>query len=178
MGWIGSDPNRGDLAPMKPVFDWLGERYGEGVVLRAIGRRPLEMETKLNLEFVPWTLETSRGELQKFDIGIMPLEDNDWNRGKCGFKLIQYMAVGAAAVASPVGVNQEIVQHNETGFLAETTEDWQERLASLIEDERLRAQMGQSARHRVETCYSVEAVLPSLIDVLQCGAADKGEESC
>jgi glycosyltransferase involved in cell wall biosynthesis len=177
IGWIGSDPNRGDLASMKPVFDWLGQRYGQEVVLRAIGRRSLEMETKLNLEFVPWTLETSRRELRKFDIGIMPLESNDWNRGKCGFKLIQYMAVGSTTVASPVGVNQEIIQHEETGYLAETTGDWRGRLVSLIEDESLRAQLGRSARERVGRCYSVKAVLPSLADVLYCGAAVSGEEN-
>jgi glycosyltransferase involved in cell wall biosynthesis len=171
IGWIGSDPNRGDLASMKPVFDWLGQRYGGGVVLRTIGRRPLVMETMLDLEFVPWTLETSRGELQEFDIGIMPLEDNDWNQGKCGFKLIQYMAVGTAAVASPVGVNREIVQDKETGYLAQATEEWTHSLASLVEDRTLRLQMGCSSRERVERCYSLKAVLPTLTDVLRRGAS-------
>jgi glycosyltransferase involved in cell wall biosynthesis len=177
IGWIGSDPNRGDLASMKPVFDWLADRYGEGVALRTIGRRPLEMETKLNLEFVPWTLETSRWELQKFDIGIMPLEDTDWNRGKCGFKLIQYLAVGAAAMASPVGVNQEIVRDKEAGYLALDTAEWQNRMASLIEDRELRLRMGRSGRERVERCYSLKAVVPWLMDVLQRGAAASAKES-
>jgi glycosyltransferase involved in cell wall biosynthesis len=176
IGWIGSDPNRGDLAPMKPVFDWLGQRYGEGVVLRAIGRRPLEMETTLTLEFVPWTLESSRGELRKFDIGIMPLEDNDWNRGKCGFKLIQYLAVGAAAVASPVGVNLEIVRDRETGYLALETEEWKDRLTSLIEDRALRLRMGRSGREHVERCYSLRSALPLLINVLKNPASTNEKE--
>ncbi|GAB4546805.1 MAG: glycosyltransferase family 4 protein [Anaerolineae bacterium] len=171
IGWIGSDPNRGDLAAMKPVFDWLGEHYNGEVALRAIGRRPLEMETRLTLEFIPWMLETYLGELQKFDIGIMPLEDTDWNRGKCGFKLIQYMAVGAATVASPVGVNQAIIQDKKTGYLAKTTEEWKDKLASLISDAPLRLEMGRLGRGRVERCYSVEVILPLLIDVLECGAA-------
>jgi glycosyltransferase involved in cell wall biosynthesis len=176
IGWIGSDPNRGDLAPMKPVFDWLGERFGDGVALRTVGRRPLEMDTKLNLEHAPWSLETSREELQKFDIGIMPLEDTDWNRGKCGFKLIQYLAVGAAAVASPVGVNPEIVRDGETGYLARETEEWKARLTSLIEDGALRLGMGRSGRVRVERCYSLRAILPSLIDVLKYADSANEEE--
>jgi len=171
IGWIGSDPNRGDLAPMQPVFDWLGERYGERVVLRTVGRRPLEMETRLRLEFVSWTLESSRAELQQFDIGIMPLEDTEWNRGKCGLKLIQYMAVGTAAVASPVGVNQQIVEDGKTGYLAVTVEEWQLRLARLVEDEALRLQMGCAARARIEQHYSVKAVLPLLAEVLEHGAS-------
>jgi glycosyltransferase involved in cell wall biosynthesis len=173
IGWIGSDPNRGDLAPMKPVFDWLGKRYGMEAILRIVSDRPLEMEIRLRKEFVPWTLSSSRAELQQFDIGIMPLEDTEWNRSKCGFKLIQYMAVGAAAVASPVGVNQRIVINAKTGYLATTVSEWQQRLASLIEDIQVRVQMGHAARKRVEQHYSVKAVLPLLVDTLQHGASSQ-----
>jgi glycosyltransferase involved in cell wall biosynthesis len=174
IGWIGSDPNRGDMAPMRPVFDWLGERYGERVVLRVVSNHPLEMDARLRIEFVPWTLEDSRPALQQFDIGIMPLEDTEWNRGKCGFKLIQYMAVGAVPVASPVGVNPEILRDGETGYLTQRAEEWQDRLARLIEDEALRLRMGQAARQRVEGHYSVKAVLPTLMEVLERGAASQG----
>jgi glycosyltransferase involved in cell wall biosynthesis len=171
IGWIGSDPNRGDLSPMQQVLDWLGERYGERAVLRIVSDRPLEMETRLRNEFVPWALASSRAELQQFDIGIMPLEDSEWNRSKSGFKLIQYMAVGAAAVASPVGVNQEIVIDAKTGYLATTVSEWQQRLASLIDDTQVRVQMGHAARKHVEQHYSVEAVLPLLVDAAQRAAS-------
>jgi len=171
IGWIGLNPNRGDLAPMRPVFDWLGEQYGERVILRIVSSQPLKMETRLRLEFVPWTLEDSRVALQQFDIGIMPLEDTEWNRGKCGLKLIQYMAVGAAPVASPVGVNQEIVQDGKTGYLALTTAEWKDRLARLIEDETLRLRMGYAGRERVKQYYSVRAALPLLANALRHGAA-------
>jgi glycosyltransferase involved in cell wall biosynthesis len=170
IGWIGSDPNRGDLSPMRQVFDWLGERYGERAVLRIVSDRPLAMETRLRQEFIPWTLASSRAELQQFDIGIMPLEDSEWNRSKCGFKLIQYMAVGAAAVASPVGVNQEIVINTKTGHLARTVNEWRQRLASLIDDTQARVQMGHAARKHVEQRYSVEAVLPLMVDTVQRAA--------
>jgi glycosyltransferase involved in cell wall biosynthesis len=167
IGWIGYDPNWGDLTPLKPVFDWLGDRYGQQLVLRTVGCRPLEMETSLCTEFVPWMLEGSLSALQDFDIGIMPLKDTDWNQGKCGFKLIQYMAVGVAAVASPVGVNQDIVRDGETGYLATATGEWRERLVRLIEDEALRLSIGNAARRRVEKCFSVKAVLPLLVTVLE-----------
>jgi glycosyltransferase involved in cell wall biosynthesis len=170
VGWIGSDPNRGDLAPMHPVFDWLGERYGGRVVFRTVGRCPLVMDTALDLEFVPWTLEGSLSALQEFDIGVMPLEDSEWSRGKCGFKLIQYMAVGAATVASPVGVNQDIVRDGDTGYLAADTGEWQRRLACLIENEALRRSMGRAARLRVERLYSTTALLPRLTEVLECAS--------
>jgi glycosyltransferase involved in cell wall biosynthesis len=173
IGWIGSDPNRGDLASMRPVFDWLGEHCKERAVLRIVSDCPLGMETGLRQEFVPWTLASSRAELRQFDIGIMPLDDNEWNRGKCGFKLIQYMAVGAATVASPVGVNQEIVIDGETGYLAATAHEWQQRLASLIEDNQVRVQMGHAARKRVEQHYSVRAVLPLMVDAVRIGASSQ-----
>jgi glycosyltransferase involved in cell wall biosynthesis len=170
LGWIGMDPNRGDLAPMPAVFDWLGERYGSRVVLRIVSGEPLEMETRLPVEFVPWSLGGSREELQRFDVGIMPLDDNAWNRAKCGFKLIQYLSVGAPAVASPVGVNSKIVRDGVTGYLAKDSEAWCDRLARTIDDRESRIEMGRAGRARVERRYSVEAVLPTLCDVLVEGA--------
>lgn len=171
IGWIGSDPNCGEFVAMQPILEWLYGRYGDHVTIRIVSSQPLEIETAMNLEFVPWTLTESKAELQKLDIGIMPLEDTEWNRGKCGIKLIEYMAVAAAAVASPVGANRQIVTDGETGFLAATTEEWKNRLAQLIDDQSLRLRMGQLGRERVEQHYSVKAVLPLLIDALQAGAA-------
>ncbi len=171
IGWIGSNPNRGDLTPLKPVFDWLAQRYKNKIALRIVSDRPLQMETSLTIEFVPWTLNGSLAALQQFDIGIMPLDDTLWNRGKCGFKLIEYMAVGAAAVASPVGVNVEIVEDGRTGFLAAAVGEWQERLTYLIEHDSVRLEMGRLAAERVEERYSVTAVLPELIHTLQQAAA-------
>jgi glycosyltransferase involved in cell wall biosynthesis len=171
IGWIGMDANRGDLAPLRETFDWLGEHYGSRVVLRVVSDEPLRMETRLPVEFVPWTLESSRRELQQFDIGIMPLDDTEWNRAKCGFKLIQYLAVAAPAVASPVGVNSEIVQEGHTGYLATSTEKWCQSLQRLIDDRAARVEMGRAGRAWIKRRYSVEAVLPTLCDVLVRGAA-------
>lgn len=171
VGWTGTDPNRGDFARMRPVLDWLGTQYGEHVALRTMGRRGLEMETRVRQEFVPWSLTSSLAELQQFDIGIMPLQDTEWNRGKCGFKLVEYMAVGAAAVASLVGANREIVRHGETGYLAATVEEWCLYLGRLIEDEALRERVGREGRRRVEQVYSVQSVLPVLMKALATAAS-------
>ena len=171
LGWIGIDPNRGDLALLKPVFDWLAEQKAGSIVLRTVGKRPFEMDTMLEVEFVPWTLETSLSMLQTFDIGLMPLEDTPWNRGKCGFKLIEYLAVGIPAVASPVGVNTEIIKDGETGFLAKHISDWQLHLTRLIEDQQLRRHMGQVGRQHIEEHYSLDAVLPRLIEILESSGA-------
>ena len=167
IGWIGSDPNRGDLEQLKPVMDWLGNKFNGKVVFHIIGSRPLDFNSKLRVEFIPWKLESARNALQKIDIGLMPLDDTPWNRGKCGLKLIQYMAVGAATVASPVGVNEEIILDGQSGFFATTTEDWREKLARLIEDDDLRIHMGKIGRKRVEQLFSIKTVLPQLIEVLK-----------
>ncbi len=125
------------------------------------------MKTSLPTEFIQWTLADSLSALQKFDIGIMPLDDTAWNQGKCGFKLIQYMAVAAAAVASPVGVNSEIVQHGDNGYLAAGAEDWQTYLSQLIEGGEQRQVMGKQARQRIEQQYSINSVLPTLAQLLR-----------
>jgi glycosyltransferase involved in cell wall biosynthesis len=171
IGWIGTDPNRGDLDPMQPIFNWLGDRYPESIVLRTVGRRPLEMKTSINIEFVRWTLKGSLSALQAFDIGIMPLDDTPWNRGKCGLKLIEYLAVGIPAVASPVGVNAEIIRDGETGFLAQNPNEWRVHLARLISDQSIRARLGQAGRQHVEAHYSIPAILPRFIAALESAAA-------
>jgi len=128
------------------------------------------MKTRLPVEFLNWTLEGSRKELQQFDVGIMPLKDTEWNQAKCGFKLIQYAAVGAPAVASPVGVNSEIVQEGRTGYLAVSTDEWCGGLQRLIGDPISRAEMGRAGRAWIEQRYSIAAVLPTLCNVLEQAA--------
>jgi glycosyltransferase involved in cell wall biosynthesis len=91
------------------------------------------------------------------DIGIMPLADNEWSKGKCGFKLIQYGALGIPSVTSPVGVNTDIIQDGVNGYLASTDEEWVEKLSLLIKNEDLRKQLGKAGRKTVEDQYSVEA---------------------
>ena len=118
------------------------------------------------VEYIPWTIEAGRAALQQFDIGLMPLADTEWNRGKCAFKLVQYLAAEAPAVASPVGANTDVVLDGQTGFLASNEEEWIKALSTLIQDKDLRSQMGQRGRQHVIDHYSVEAVMPLLIEVI------------
>lgn len=166
LGWIGSDPNRGDFEGMEPLLDWIGNNYPGRVTFQIIAARTLAVTTSLPIEWCPWSLSSSRQALQQIDIGIMPLPDTEWNRGKCGFKLIQYMAVGAPVVAAPVGANKQIIVHGESGFLADSIEMWQNYLSQLIENEEMRFHMGKSARDRVVAHYSVDAVSRQLQQVL------------
>jgi glycosyltransferase involved in cell wall biosynthesis len=122
----------------------------------------------LPFRLIPWDESTAIREIAQFDIGIMPLEKNDpWNLYKCGLKLIEYMAVGIPAVASPVGVNSEIVQDGHDGLLADTSEQWLHCLRLLADDVNLRNRIGKAARETVERRYSVQAVLPDLVRVLE-----------
>jgi glycosyltransferase involved in cell wall biosynthesis len=95
--------------------------------------------------------------LQDFDIGIMPLPNNQWTKGKCGFKGLQYMALEIPCIMSPVGVNAEIIMDGENGFLADAAEEWIEKISSLIESESLRQAMGKAGRKTVQKRYSKQA---------------------
>jgi glycosyltransferase involved in cell wall biosynthesis len=108
-------------------------------------------------EFIRWNKETEIEDLARINIGIMPLMDDAWSEGKCGFKLIQYMALGIPAVASPVGVNKKIVDHGINGYLCQTEEEWTERLAELLNDEQKRIEFGKRGREKIVKEYSIAA---------------------
>jgi glycosyltransferase involved in cell wall biosynthesis len=120
----------------------------------------------LPVEHVAWSLETEAAKLARFDVGVMPLPDKPWERGQCGYKLIQYMGSSLAVVASPVGADREIVVPGETGFLAETDADWVSSLSRLYREPELRHRMGIAGRRRAEEHYSLEATAPKLIDLM------------
>ena len=107
---------------------------------------------------------------RQFDVGIMPLHDTPWERGKCAYKLLQVMAAGKPVIASPVGANRQVVRHGVNGFLADTTEEWAEALRQLA-DPALRQRMGAEARKTVEEQYSTAVVTPRLAAILQQGRA-------
>ena len=114
-----------------------------------------------------WILGREIGYLQEADIGLMPLDDTPRARGKCAFKALQYMAVGTPVVVSPVGMNAEVVEDGVTGFLADTPEEWRDRLGRLIADPDLRERMGRAARERVRARYSHAVYYPVLKDTLE-----------
>lgn len=109
------------------------------------------------MEFVKWNGSTEQDDLLRMNIGIMPLADNEWTRGKCGFKALQYLALGIPAVVSSVGVNTEIIEQGINGFVCESEADWLKYLLDLINNAQLRSEMGKKAREKVVNDYSVKS---------------------
>jgi glycosyltransferase involved in cell wall biosynthesis len=129
----------------------------------ALGKDLVEIPGQL----ISWSEETEVEELNRFDVGIMPLPDTPWERGKCGFKLIQYMACGLPVIASPVGVNKEIVEHGVNGFFARDTEEWIRYLETLKENSDLCNKMGTAGRNKVESEYSLHKMAPRLVNLMK-----------
>lgn len=166
VGWIGQRSTAAFLLPYKKLFAQLVD---EGVArFAAIGIDASTMG--LIMESIPWHEESEVTDISSFDIGIMPLSDGPFERGKCGYKLIQYMAYGLPVVASPVGVNCEIVEHGVNGFLAETPEEWDIALRILLSDSELRKRMGRAGREKVERQYSLQVTGPRLATLLKAVA--------
>ena len=164
IGWIGSPSTAKYLQTIAPA---LAEVCAGGLSrVRLIGSGPLELHD-VPVEVLPWDESTEVSNMQQFDVGIMPLPDQAWERGKCGFKLIQYMACGLPVVASPVGVNTEIVEHGQNGFLASTIDEWVEAMRTLMLDTKLRQRMGQAGRRKVEEDYCVQATGPRLTELIK-----------
>jgi glycosyltransferase involved in cell wall biosynthesis len=160
VGWIGSPSTAGYLREVSVALAPL--QAAGRIRCVAVGARADQV---LGTPFlaVEWHEETEVAELQRFDIGIMPLRDDPWARGKCGYKLIQYMACGLPVVASPVGVNTHLVTAGENGFLASTPDQWAEAVDSLAADAELRSRMGQEGRRRVEESYCLQVQSQRLV---------------
>ena len=120
---------------------------------------------------IPWAEGKEIAVLQEFDVGLMPLPDNEWTRYKCGLKLIQYMALGVPGIASPVGVNVDIVRHGETGYLPQSASEWVDCMGRLLDEPTLRQRIGQAGRERVAARYSLDQAAPKLIRTLERAAA-------
>ena len=168
IGWIGSPSTWAEyMQPMLPLL--LSTAEEEGARLLAVGAGQGAAGHPL-LSSHPWTEETETSLIRRMDIGIMPLSDTPWSRGKCGYKLIQYMACGLPVIASPVGVNAQIVEDGVNGFLAATPAEWQAALRRLLHDPDLRRRMGQAGRRRIETDYSLQVWGPRLTAMLRDAA--------
>lgn len=153
IGWTGSITTIQHFEYATPVLRRLKEKYGDKIVFKVIGDRNYSHKG-LGIQGMPWNKENEIKELSTFDIGIMPLPDDNWSKGKCGLKGLQYMALEIATVMSPVGVNCEIIQDGVNGFLAGKEEEWVEKLSLLIDDKQLRERMGKEARKTVKERYS------------------------
>ncbi|MFM7682850.1 MAG: glycosyltransferase, partial [Bacteroidota bacterium] len=119
-----------------------------------IGGTPISVETKFPLHFIKWSLETEVESLKKIDVGIMPLVDDLESRGKAGFKLLQYMGLGIASIASPLTINTEIVDHNRNSFLANDINEWRSILIEILSNKVELLKIGEEARKTVEKNFS------------------------
>jgi glycosyltransferase involved in cell wall biosynthesis len=164
IGWIGQPSTAKYLVQLAPLLKKIIDKHA--VLVIAIGPKPEQLQ-HLPVEVRPWAENTEVAEIQQFDIGIMPLADTVWERGKCGYKLIQYMACGKPVVASPVGVNKLIVRHGMNGFLARTDSEWFDALDALCQDAALRKSMGDKGRKLMEQNYSLQITAPKLADLLR-----------
>ena len=166
IGWIGSPSTWQFVRPILPLLSELCR--DRGVRFLAVGAGfAAEADRFDGMTLEPWSEASEIASVQAMDIGIMPLPDAPWARGKCGYKLIQYMACGLPVVASPVGVNSEIVADGTNGFLASGLDQWRSALLQLIDDGDLRQRMGQEGRARVIADYSLQAHAPRLVEIMR-----------
>jgi glycosyltransferase involved in cell wall biosynthesis len=152
IGWTGSHTTNRYLDMIVPVLQRLEKEYD--FEFRVISNQSPELPLR-SFTFRPWRKDTEIPDLLTFHIGLMPLEDEPWAKGKCAFKALQYMALGIPAVVSPVGCNTEVVDHGVNGYLCTTEEEWYQSLAQLLQNPELRAKLGHAARQKIVGHYSV-----------------------
>ncbi len=154
IGWTGSHSTLPYLQEIMPALQEL-ETHVDFCFLVIADKDP-RLPLK-NYQFIQWNRDSEIEDLKRMDIGVMPLPDNPWTQGKCGFKLIQYLALEIPAVASPVGVNNKVLQHSVSGYFAQNDDEWVTYLKRLLLDAPLRKKLGQQGRKHIETHYSLES---------------------
>jgi glycosyltransferase involved in cell wall biosynthesis len=165
IGWIGTPFTTKYLYEVKDVFMELSKKYD--IILRLVGAKKDFKIDGVNYEIKEWKLDAELKWLSTFNIGIMPLSDDMWTKGKGGYKLLQYMSMGIPAVVSAIGVNKEIVDDEVDGFLCGTKEEWVKKLSVLIEDKKIREKIGKNARDKIEKHYSLEKATTKLIKIFE-----------
>jgi glycosyltransferase involved in cell wall biosynthesis len=173
IGWTGSFSTVQHLDTLRAALQRLAKQTR--FRLRVVGTPTYKIDG-LDVEAMAWRSVTELEDLNAIAIGIMPLPDDDWSKGKCGLKALQFMALGIPTVCSPVGVNAEIIQDGENGFLAASEDEWVEKLGRLVHSAELRKQLGRAGRRTVETKYSGNVQAPRVFEVLRSVVRDAGRE--
>lgn len=165
LGWMGTKGNLKYLESLEPVFKTISQRF-PGVRLKIVSN---DFVDRFSLPVIkkPWRLEDENDDLVSFDVGLMPLSNDLWSRGKCGLKMIQYLSVGVPVVCTPLGINRDIVKDGQNGFWAMTPGEWTSRLAQLIEDPDLRQRMGLHGIETVEKEYSLTVTSEKFLKALK-----------
>ena len=164
IGWIGSPVTASYLKIIREAIGTLHREVDLRVVL--IGAGDVQPFPDIPTELLPWSEELERKLSHKFDVGIMPLIDGPFERGKCGYKLVQYMASALPVIASPVGINQQIVEPEVNGYLANSAKDWLIALRELHDNIQKRKMMGQAGRRKAEQMYNLQVTAPRLLHLL------------
>lgn len=164
IGWIGSPVTAHYLNPLRPALSRFCAEAGARLVL--VGSGPLRWDD-VPIEIRDWSEDTEVSAIHEFDVGIMPLPKDSWALGKCGYKLIQYMACGRPAVACPVGVNQQIIKEGVNGYIATSTEEWIRVLSILRNNPEQREALGRAGREIVEAKYCLQVTAPCLLSILK-----------
>jgi len=155
IGWTGSFSTLKYLYMLEPVLEALQKKYDFNV--KVICNQPPAFSRIRNVQYVPWTPENEVPELATCQIGLMPLTDDEWSEGKCGFKLIQYLSLEIPAVSSAVGVNKQIIEQGVNGFLCTNEEQWYQAIETMINDKALRKSMGINGRQKIIASYSLRS---------------------
>lgn len=162
IGWTGSHSTLPYLKILEPVLRQLEQKYTFDFMVIADKVPDLKLNS---LRFVRWQPETETEDLLQFDIGVMPLPDTEWTKGKCAFKALQYMALGIPAVVSAVGTNVDAVPNGEAGYTCTTAQEWHTCLEQLIVDANLRTRLGANGKAWVSEKYSLQAHLPTFLSL-------------
>ena len=172
IGWTGSFSTVQHLDTLRGALQKLAQH--ETFRLRVIGTPKYEIDGVV-VEAMDWRADTEVDDLRPCDIGIMPLPDDAWSKGKCGLKALQFMALGTPVICSPVGVNTDIIQDGENGFIADTEAEWIEKLGSLIRSRELRERLGRAGRATVEQRYSATVQAPRVLEILKSVVTQRPE---
>lgn len=167
IGWIGSPSTQRYVVDIRDALKKVCNETGARLLLVGATEGVREQLPGIPVEVVRWTEESEADSVSRMDVGIMPLEDGPWEKGKCGYKLIQYMACGVPVVASPVGVNVRIVNENHCGQLAESVSEWAEALLEVLSSRPLQSELGMAGREAVEQKYSLQVQAPVLAGILR-----------
>ncbi len=166
IGWSGSITTIQHFEFSVNILKKIKDKYGSKIEIKVIGDKNYKNQA-LDITGMAWNKNTEIEDLSSFDIGIMPLPDDEWAKGKCGLKGLQYMALEIPTIMSPVGVNTEIIQDGINGFLSSSENEWVEKLSLLIESESLRKEIGKTGRETVVKYYSVEANKQNYLDAFK-----------
>ena len=171
VGWVGGRDNLRSLKLVEPALARLAKRH-PGLTLRVVSSEPFRTDA-IAVENVPWRLEEEGAAFRAVDVGLMPLTDDPWTRGKCSYKALQFMAAGVPVVCSDVGMNREVVREGETGFLCADDAAWERAIEALLASPALRKRVGEAGRAFVAREYSLDGMAAKLAALLR-DVAERG----